>query len=481
MPPALWLVVLPIAAAPVVFLLRRFKLGAVVAVVVTLFLAWLAMRLSVGVVLNLLGRSIELDRLSQLTLSLLFAVTAVLFLIPLFSPSFTGRAARGGIKRGVERIFYPVSLAILSLFVVASLSRHLGMTAIFIQAAAILTVFVIQGQRLDSIRAALRFLTLMSLATPLFLLAAWRIDPYQLSGRQIPAEALEQIILFVSFGFALWLAIVPFHGWLTATAAESFPATAAFVLIIFPIIAFSTLIHLLVDLPWLVDSSQLVMIIIIAGVFTAFVGGILASVQRGFGELMGYAALYDLGAALAILGIGGPAALITILVALTVRALALTLVAACASTIRLRLPSDGFVSVRGMAWRMPVATSGLIIGGLTLAGAPLTAGFAPRWQLLRSISQINSNWAVLLGLAGLGVAIGYLRGFRATLLLDKPVQNRTGRPRGSALIFQEPRLLLILIIMLAAACILAGLFPALLIEPLQKLTTGLSIPIIGNW
>ncbi len=477
MPPALWLIALPIGTVPLVYLLRRVKLGALVAASMALFLAWLAIRLPTGLVLNVLGRPIELDRLSQVTLALLFMVTAVLFFISLLCPQLTRGVAHGQIKGGVERVFYPVSLATLGFFVAASLSRHLGITAIFIEGAAILTVFVIQGERLDSTRAALRFLTLMSLATPLFLLAAWRIDLYQLSGGQIPAKNLEQAALLVSFGFALWLAVVPFHGWLTATAAESSPTTAAFVLIIFPIVAFSTLIHLLADLPWLVNSSQLVQAIILAGVFTAFVGGILASVQRGFGELMGYAALYDLGCTLAVLGIGGRAAVITILVALTVRALALTLIATSASTIRLAVAGDGFAQVRGMARQMPVATTGLVIGGLTLAGVPLTAGFAPAWQLLRSSAEVNSSWPVLLGLAGLGVTIGYLRGFRATLLPDNATRKQTGRSPGTALTFAEPRLLLMMIGLLGIACILLGLFPALLIEPLQQLTLGISIPI----
>ena len=133
---------------------------------------------------------------------MLFVGTAVLFLIPLLCPPYTGGAIHSGIKGKEEKIFYPAGLAILAFFVAASLSRHLGIAAIFIQAAAILTVFVIQGERLDSTRAALRFLTLMSLAAPFFLLAAWRIDLYQLSGGQASAINMEQTIFLVGFGLS---------------------------------------------------------------------------------------------------------------------------------------------------------------------------------------------------------------------------------------------------------------------------------------
>jgi multicomponent Na+:H+ antiporter subunit D len=477
MPPVLWLIVLLIAAVPVVYVLRRLGLGAVAAAGVALASAWLTLRLPLGLVLNVLGRSLELDRLSQVTLSLLFAATAILFLIAFPFTSFINGRDRGlnstDTSRG--RTFHPVGLATLAVFVAASLSLHLGMTAIIIQAAAILAVFVIQGRRLESTRAAQRFLVLMSLATPLFLLAAWRIDQYQLSGGLQSTSYLQQTTLLVGLGFAQWLAVVPFHNWLTTTAAEASPPAAAFVLITFPIVAFSILMRTLTDLPWLLETSSLAWVMVIAGVLTAFVGGVLASVQRGFSLLLGYAALYDLGCTLAVLGIGGEAALITILVGLTVRALALALITACLSAIRLQTAYDGFAEVAGLARRLPVATIGLVVGGLTLAGVPLTVGFPLRWQLLQSIAGVDSRWPILLTLAGLGVAIGYLRGFRS-LLLSPTVPNKKERPpAGVALTLQEPLLLLIIIALLAAACIVFGLFPSLLIEPLQKLSMGIQV------
>ncbi len=468
MPAPLWLILLPIGTVPLVYLLRRVKLGAILAAAMALLLGWLAIQLPPDVVLNLLGRSIELDSLSQVMLTILFLATSVLFLIPLLCPPSTSGTTHSGVKGKEEKIFYPAGLAILAFFVAASLSHHLGITAIFIQAAAILTVFVIQGERLDSTRAALRFLTLMSLATPFFLLAAWRIDLYQLGGGQASAINLEQTIFFVGFGFALWLAVVPFHSWLTTTAAESSPATAAFVLIAFPIVVFLTLIHLLADLPLLVDSAQLVRAIIIAGVATAFIGGGFALVQRGFSQLMGYSALYDLGCILTGLGLGGHAAVITVLAALSVRTLALTLIAIGVSAVRMRVAGDGFAQVKGLAREIPMAVAALMIGGGILAGVPLLAGFGPRWQIIHTGAEVNPVLPALLVLGGLGVAIGYLRGLRAMIAPGHGPARVT---------FAEPRLLLALISLLIVVSILLGLFPALLIEPLQLLTMTVSGPI----
>ena len=45
MPASLWLILLPIGAVPIVYLLRRVKLGAVVAAAMALLLGWLAIQL----------------------------------------------------------------------------------------------------------------------------------------------------------------------------------------------------------------------------------------------------------------------------------------------------------------------------------------------------------------------------------------------------------------------------------------------------
>lgn len=472
--PHLLLVGVPLGVATLVFLLRRLRVGAILAVLTVLFLAWLAVQLPAGVVFNLLGRTIELDGLAQVILVLLFVATALLFIILIFLTMAlpTDRRTLSYVQLAGQqaRFFYPAALIILGLFVAASMSRHLGITAILIELAAILMVFVIQTERLESTRASLRFLMLVSLAAPLFLLAAREIDDYQLTG----AADLEQIALFIGFGFAIWLAVIPFHSWMTSVAAESVPATAAFVLIAFPAVAISTLMHLFIDLPWLIDSRYLVDAIIIAGVVTAFGGGVLAGIQRGFSEMLGYAALFNLGWIVAVLGIGGQAAIITVLVGLTVRALALILIAASLSTLNIRSASAGFSWMRGAAYNMPVATIGLIVGGLTLAGAPFTAGFPPFWQAIRSLAEIDGRGTILLLVGALGVTAGYLRGLRLLLVPPATPSARTGN---SHLRFEEPYPLLVIIAMLTVVTVALGIFPWLVIEPLQYFSAVVAFPI----
>jgi formate hydrogenlyase subunit 3/multisubunit Na+/H+ antiporter MnhD subunit len=477
MPPALWLIVIPLLAIPFVYLFRRTIIGAIIATGVALFLAWLTIQLPLGLVITILGRPVELNQLSQITLILLFTSAAILFLVA--APPTLFRKKQDAITRSSTRgqTFHTVGLATLSIFAAASLSRHLGITAILVEVAAIFTVLIIQGQRLASTRAAQRFLVLMTLALPLFLLAAWRIDQYQLSAELQSDNYLQQTALLIGIGFALWLAVWPFHSWQSTIAAEASSPAAAFVLISFPIVAFSSLLNLLADSPWLITSSSLAWYMILAGGVTALLAGLLASVQRGFSPLMGYTAIFDLGFLLVILGVGGRTAIPTILVGLSIRALALTLISAGILAIRYHIADDGFAEITGLGRRFPVATVGVIIGGFILIGTPLTVGFPLRWQLLQAIES-SSFWPQLLALAGLGVSIGYLRGLRALLSVKEEEQpNQADQSDEITLSIQEPRLLLIIIAILVIVCIVLGAFPSLVIEPIQTLSSEISIPI----
>jgi formate hydrogenlyase subunit 3/multisubunit Na+/H+ antiporter MnhD subunit len=153
--------------------------------------------------------------------------------------------------------------------------------------------------------------------------------------------------------------------------------------------------------------------------------------------------------------------------------LALTLIAIGMSTIRMRVAGDGFAQVRGVAREIPVAVVGLALGAFTLIGAPLLAGFGPRWQLIHASAELNSILPLLLLLGGLGVAVGYLRGLHVTVM---PAEVRpNGRP--TRVTMAEPRLLLVMMSLLIVVSVLLGLFPALLVEPLQLLTLSVSIPI----
>jgi NADH:ubiquinone oxidoreductase subunit 2 (subunit N) len=447
-----WLVVLPMAATPVVYLARRWSAGAYLAAFVSLFTGLLAAILPPTNLMHLAGRTFLLDPLAQHSLALFFVTAAVLYLA-------AQRFRQGG-------YFVPLGLFVSGLFAIAAMSRHLGITGFVMTLAAIASVPIIQGDQTGSIRAAWRFLVFMSMALPLILLAAWRVDLY----REDPQNAvyLAQAAVFLGMGIAIWLAAVPVHSWMTMSGAWAPPMAGAFVLIGFPMMAVVTLAHLFAEATWFAWWSQAGHLLLLAGLASTTMGGLMAAVQRTLRSAIGYAALFDLGCLLLAAAVQSSGGAFILYAGLVTRAIGLLLTTIATSALEAETPGNGAADLRGAARRQPMATAALLAGGFTLAGLPLTAAFPARWFMLHDLAQVDQRavWAVML--AGVGVAIFYVRVLRT--MLEPPAMSRqVSRPPLSWL----PTTLLAILALLTLGL---GVFPEPLLRAATRLATIYPLP-----
>jgi len=112
----------------------------------------------------------------------------------------------------------------------------------------------------------------------------------------------------------------------------------------------------------------------------------------------------------------------------------------------------------GAPWSM----AALVFGGLSMAGLPVSAGFAWRWSLYHTLSPSHSVSTLLLLLAGAGVMIGVWRGLSAILARSQSPEDEEHVP--------ESRLTATVVAVAIAACVGIGLFP----QPLASLATRLA-------
>lgn len=452
--PPWWLVILPVAGAPVVYLMRRWEIGTYLAALIALLTAWLAWNLPPINPMRLLGRSFVLDPLIQQSMALLFALSAVLFLA----------------DRRLHRNWYfpPLALVVLGLFAIAGMARHLGIVALAIVLAAIVSVPIIQGDRVGSTRAAWRFLVMMTLALPFLLLAAWQMDAYRENSEANLAYAGQALVLMLA-GVSIWLAVVPLHGWLTAVGAEAPPVASAFVLTGFPLVALIVLIHVLTETSWLTWSTLIGHWLLLAGFLTSLSGGVLAVVQRGLRPIFGYTALFDLGCLLVALALRGPNSDLAFYSGLAVRALGLSLSGVSIAAIRMSAGEDSFGALAGTARRLPLVTIAFLAGGFTLAGLPLSSGFPTRWYLLRDLTASDARLGWLLIAGSLGVALAHLRALRAMLAPagEGPSATKLVTPGWQAAL---------LLAFLTLTTIGLGLFPDALFRPALYLVERYPLP-----
>ena len=481
LPGPILLIALPLLAAGLAYVLRRWSpVAALLAVVTAGALALLCLRLPLdraalvlgqeiafGQPIIIVGRTLVLDPSGQIWLAFVFGMSAVLFLVAWPLPQ--------------GRSFYPFGLAILSLYVLVILLQTFSLAILAFAISVTLAIFVIQSESSASVRGAQRYLLVTLLAVPLLLAAAWLLEatlPISGSG-QLARQALLPALL----GFGLLVAVFPFGTWMPALAADAPPLATAFVFTCGQAIALYLMLSFLHDAPWIVRDPLTPTVLPLAGLVMVVSGGVMAAVQSDFGRLFGYAALSDLGFLLLALVTGGSQGQALALLHTTSRALTITLYAAALATIRMRASTDHFARLGGVARRLPVAMMGLLVGGLALAGFPLTAGFPIHWAVARQTwnwaqplstlaeqtSAGASNtagglWPAVLVVAALlassvGIVIGMLRGLSAAL-------GDTSRQDME----RQPFIASLLILLLIGIVIFLGLFPQLFLEPVLEIT-----------
>lgn len=448
--PIWWLIFTPLLFVPIIYTLRRREIGIWLAIVVCLGSGLLMLQLPRSQPFQMLGRPLTLDQVWAYTIALLFVGTACLYFLSL------------NISQGWS--FYPLGLIVLTLFNLALANRHLGIIALVVEMAVLASVFIIQGGRFGSVRAALRFLVMMSLAVPLFLLAAWQIDLYRVNDNN--PIFLSQVAVLITGGFGLWLGVAPLHGWLSAIALEAKLGISAFIFITFPSVVSVILLHLLTDSPQILELPQTQNVMIGLGVLSLVVSGVFASTQTAFGPLLGYTTLFDIGCNIIALGLNQQLGFTLLLLGILIRVIALLLIAISSATLLLPVEADSFDLIRGQGRYQPIPTVGFIVGGLTLAGVPFTIGFVSRWLLLEAVAGVDARWPVIILVSSLGVVLGYLRGLN--ILLKEPPLTTAPTPRWG---------LNLLISGLIILSIGIGLFPQRVLQIVNALSQSLNIPI----
>lgn len=452
------LLILPLVMAGVVYVLRRWAtLSALLAVGTALVLGIAVITLSLdqpvqpllflgqerqiamGEAVTLLGRELVLEQADRMAMTYLFFTAAGLFFL-------AWRAAP-------HSLLFPMGLGLLSLLSGALLIRPLIYAALLIEIAAALSVFALQAEGKTPTRGGMRYLTFTTMALPGLLVTHWLMDRYTLTPDDTGLLSATAALLAVSF--ALLLGVVPFHTWVPAVAGDAVPLAGAFVLTVGNGAVWFLLLDFLETYPWLNTHPLFGSLFSTAGLVMVVVGGLLAPAQRRLGPVMGYGALVDSGGALIALGMHSKLGLTLALLSLLVRPFGLALVAAGLSGLRARNgDDDSFDALRGLGWRAMWSTAALILGGLAVAGLPVSAGFVGRWALCRALMPSSPGVALFLLLAGLGVMVGVWKGLSA--LLERP---RSPEENDTQEITSEGWLMAAVLAVAILACLWVGFFP----------------------
>lgn len=488
LPGPIVLIGLPLTMSLVLYTLRRWTaLMAFLATVTALFGGLLVLsvpliddllsRGAINVIVEqpfyILGRVFAVEPVDRLPLIFIFFTAAGLFVIAW--------------RLLPHSNFFSTGLMMVAMLAGAMMLRQVVYTALLIETAAVLAVFPLHepvGGRYGggSGRGGARYIAYITLALPGLMITQLLLELFAIFPND--TGLLQNATVLLGLSFAILLGAVPFQAWLSTVATDGSPPVVTFLFTVNMGAVWFMLLAYLESYAWLGRQEMFGPLFTTVGLLMMIIGGSLAASQRRLGRLIGYATLVDNGAMFMALGTRQVAGVALTVMMLMARPLALGLMTMGLDGLKRLAGGDentanssagGLVNLEGAGWRAPWRAVAFVVGGIAMAGFPLSLNFAARWGLYRVISATNLFQAVLALLGCAGVMMGVI-GVARTLFAPLP---KAATPVRAALQQsavregnREDLVVLILIMVLIGATLALGIFPGAVSQIALQMAEG---------
>ena len=396
--PMLWVVIPLVSLIPLLFLRKRKRIVALTAAGFALLLFLLAffvpiqngssggIPFSLNPSLSILGRELRIHAEDKMLVSYFFLVAAIFIMLAFIL--------------GLDENF--------SLYCLFSSALAVAAFAVdpFIYASLIIgfivlcsiPVFVSKVEIRRNIKGLFRFISYQLLSIPFLLLAGWILAGGEIAPVSRPELMQASIVLGV--GFALMLALFPFHIWMPLLAEESPTIHFGFVSHLVFRIGFFLLLKFLNNFAWMREFSEIYSAFRIIGTVMVVISGMWSFFSSDLKRIMAYFLLLQNGLLLIAMS-GIPVqkvnlfAILLLIDSLAIIALSWSMQVLKSTTNPLTLEQ-----MIGLFHQYPLTCLTLVGGLLTTWGFPLFAGFAPILIVTLSINtfSLSNVLLILLGL-----------------------------------------------------------------------------------
>ncbi len=394
--------------------------------------------------ISLLGRSFAIGFPEQVFLWPAIGVAAAL---ACFAP-LTYEAPTSGptsLISNAQGTFFFVSLALL---ILAMAVDSFPLASLFWAVGVILLILLARPQREGRAGGAAQFLLLAVIAAASLLLSSRFLDLYPLTPENL--DLARSAFLFLAWGLALLLAIVPLHIWLGPLADEMPILGIAFLVGVAQPVGLWLLFQLMSQFLWLTDKVPLLNTLLLAGIVMAPWGALLALAERRHARFIAFLSLASLGQVLIGFGLGTRVALAGAMLALLNRAIGVALLAGGMALVQ---------NHEEKRWQLR-GGSAMLIGGLAVAGLPPLLGATARWGIYEGLAQA---YPLVLGVLLASSAVTLFAVFRTTA----PVFGRAFQAVASTgEVKVVPYFCSVVIVVLVLIVLIVGIFPQLLADPL---------------
>ncbi len=420
-------IVLPLIAAPLCLLLRRGNLAWALALFVSLAafaiaVALLTQVLDSGAISYELGGwappwgiEYRVDVLNAFVLLIVAAIGAVVL-------AYARRSVAQEVPTSQHSGFYTAFLLCLTGLLGVAITGDAFNLFVFLEISSLSSyVLISMGRDRRALTAAFQYLvmgtigaTFIVIGIGLLYMSTGTLNMADL-GARLPAIGANRTVLaafaFLTVGATIKLALFPLHFWLPNAYAYAPSAVTAFLASTATKVSIYILLRFFFTVfgpTFEAEEITLNNLVVPLATIAVLVCSTVAIYQGNVKRMLAYSSIAQIGYMMIGIGFGtvtGLTAGIAHLFNHAVTKGGLFLVLGC---IVWRIGSCRLGDLAGLGRRMPLTMFAFVLGGLSLIGVPLTAGFVSKWVLVQAAIE-QGNWLVAVAiLAGSLLALIYV-------------------------------------------------------------------------
>ena len=414
-------VVVPLVAAPFCLLLRNGSLAWLVALVGS----WAALAISIALLFQVRevgyfsydmgawappwGIEYRVDIANAFVLVIVAALGAIIL-------PYAKRSVATELSPSQQSPFYTSFMLCLSGLLGVAITGDAFNLFVFLEISSLSSyVLIAMGHDRRALTASFQYLilgtigaTFIVIGIGLMYMATGTLNMADLAVRLDAVGNNRTVVVafgFIAIGASLKLALFPLHYWLPNAYAYAPSAVTAFLAATATKVSIYILLRFLFSIFGLdtaADFLHIDRLLFPLSIIGIVVASTVAIFQSDSKRLLAYSSVAQVGymvLGISFLSVTGLSAAIVHLFNHAVTKGGLFLLLGC---VFLRVGSVKIDDMAGLAKRMPYTCMGLVIGGLSLIGVPLTAGFVSKWVLVRAALD-EGYWIIALIVLGASV------------------------------------------------------------------------------
>jgi len=375
------------------------------------------------------------------------------------------------IRAGREHMFYCMFILCLTGLLGIAITGDAFNIFVFLEISSLSSYALIAmgGQR-KALTASFQYLIMGTIGATFFLIGVGLL--YMITGTlnladlqtRIPqiqdSRPLLAAFAFITVGLALKAALFPLHLWLPNAYAYAPSGVSAFMAATATKVSLYVLLRFTFTLfgaEFAFGELPLHWVLLVPAVIAMFAGSFSAIFQRDIKRMLAYSSVAQIGYITLAIALASQAGVQAAMLHMFNHGLMKAALFCALGCIFYRIGSTRIEDMAGLGRQMPWTFAAIVTGGLSLLGAPLTAGFISKWFLVQAALEQSLWWLVVLIVASSMLAVVYVWRLVEALYFKEPAAGREN-------VREAPLSVLLPTLLLAAANIYFGLDTRLTVE-----------------